>query len=375
MYRIGYDAKRLFHNFTGLGNYSRTLVRDLQHHHPGHEYQLYSPSAPQTPRTEAFFQSDKFTIHTSGQGLSAYWRSRGILEDLQQQGAQLYHGLSHEIPIGIASTKIPSVVTIHDLIYKSQPHLFPFIDRQIYDFKFRYSCRHADRIVAISESTKKDIIKYFKTDPAKIEVVYQTCHEQFKRDVTAERKVAVRNKYQLPKDFLVYVGALIERKNLLGLIKAMERLPKSLGVPLVVIGNGEKYKTKVKKYLAGRTIEKQILFLDNFSFEDLPAIYHEALALCYPSFYEGFGIPIIEALFCKTPVLTSRTSSLPEAGGSGAIYVDPAQPASITNALEKILDDETYGQQMAQEGYAHVQQFRSEPLADQMMRLYKNLIH
>lgn len=373
MLRIGYDAKRLFHNFTGLGNYSRTLVKDLQRFYPENQYHLYSPSAPSNPRTQDFHQSNHLSIHTSTHAIPAYWRSSGIKKDLQKDQIQLFHGLSHEIPMGLKSTKIRSVVTIHDLIFKSQPHLFPFVDRQIYDFKFRYSCQNADRIIAISESTKRDIIKYYKVAPEKIEVIYQTCHEQFKQEVTEEKKAEVQLKYNLPNEYLLYVGALIERKNLLGLIQAMEMLPDSLGVPLVVIGNGEKYKAKVKEYLVGKDIEKNILFLDDFSFLDLAAIYHKALALCYPSFYEGFGIPIIESLFCKTPVLTSRTSSLPEAGGSGAIYVDPRHRESISNALEKILDDDTYGEQMAIEGYAHVQQFRSEPLAEQIMGLYKNI--
>ncbi len=374
MLRIGYDAKRLFHNHTGLGNYSRTLLQDLSQYFPQSEYHLYSPSAPNNSWTSAFHESDHFQIHTSKAAIPALWRSSGIKKDLQQDGIQLFHGLSHEIPLGLQKAKIPSVVTIHDLIFKSHPQLFPFLDRQIYDWKFRYSCEQADRVVAISESTKKDIIRYYKIAPEKIQVIYQTCDEQFKKEVPAERLQEVQKKYQLPQEYLLYVGSLIERKNLLGLIQGMEFLPASLEVPLVVIGNGAKYKARIQKYLAGKAMEKNILFLEDFHFPDLAAVYTSALALCYPSFYEGFGIPLIEALFCKTPVLTSRSSSLPEAAGSGAIYVDPNNRASITNGLEKLLDDDTYGRQLADAGHAHVQQFHSAPLAKAWMNLYENLV-
>lgn len=374
MLRIGYDAKRLFHNFTGLGNYSRTLLQDLTKHFPGQEYHLYSPTAPKQARTALFHQAEHYHIHTTDSAFSAYWRSSGIKKDLQRDQIQLFHGLSHEIPLGLQRTKIPSVVTIHDLVFKSKPELFPFLDRQIYDWKFRYSCQNANRVVAISESTKKDIIRYYKIAPEKIQVIYQTCQEQFKTPVSSAKIKAVREKYQLPEQFLLSVGALIERKNLLGLIKGMELLPEELEVPLVVVGNGPKYKAKVQQYLAGKTIEKNIFFLDDFQFADLAAMYSTALAFCYPSFYEGFGIPLIESLFCKTPVLTSRTSSLPEAAGPGAVYIDPYQRESIANGLEKILEDETYGQRLAQEGFTYVQQFRSAPLTQTWMDLYKKLL-
>lgn len=370
--RIGYDAKRLFHNFTGLGNYSRTLLQDLAQFVPDSEYHLYSSSAPRNARTEAFLETP-FQVHTSNSRWPAYWRSRGLPKDLQRDGISLYHGLSHEIPMGLAATGIKSVVTIHDLVFKSQPQLFPFIDRQIYDWKFKYSCQNADHVIAISESTKQDIIRYYEIPAEKISIIYQTCHPQFKEAVSAEQLAAVKNKYQLPNQFLLYVGSLIERKNLLGLIQAIELLPDELQVPLVVVGEGKKYKTQVQKYLAEKKLEQQVFFLTPFDFLDLAAVYHLALALCYPSFYEGFGIPLIEALFCKTPVLTSRLSSLPEAAGPGASYVDPYSIESIASGLEKILEDESYGQLLEEEGHAYVQRFQSEVLVGNLVEVYEKV--
>ena len=160
MFRLGYDAKRLFNNFTGLGNYSRTLLEDLSNHFPENEYFLFSPKVTKNDRTNPFFDQSKFTIKKA-RGNGIYWRSYGIKKDLLENQIQLFHGLSHEIPIGLQQTTMKSVITIHDLIFKHYPNQFSWIDRNIYDWKFRYSCENADRIVAISENTKKDIIRFY----------------------------------------------------------------------------------------------------------------------------------------------------------------------------------------------------------------------
>ncbi len=374
MLRLGYDAKRLFHNFTGLGNYSRSLLSDLQRYYPQHEYHLYSPKLGQHPRTEIFRNNPPWQLHTATGGPAAYWRSYGIRKDLQQQGIQLFHGLSHELPIGLKKTKVRSVVTIHDLIFKSHPELFPFVDRHIYDWKFRYACRNADQIVAISESTRQDIIRWYGIAPEKIKVVYQTCHEQFKQAIPAEQITRVRTHYNLPQAYLLSVGALIERKNLLGLIKAWERLPKSLQIPIVVVGEGAPYRRRIEQHLVGKAWEKSVIFLDRLQFSDLPALYHEAEALVYPSFYEGFGIPLIEALFCGTPTLTSQVSSLPEAAGPGAQYVDPNDEKSLLAGLQTLLDSTAYRDALQSKGKAYVQQFHSEPLAKAMMAVYQKAL-
>ena len=195
MLRIGYDAKRLFNNFTGLGNYSRTLLQDLSEHFPENEYLLFSPKVKKNDRTKPFFDPSKYTIKTA-KGNSTFWRSLGIKKDLENNQIQLFHGLSHEIPFGLQKTKIKSVVTIHDLIFKHYPEQFPFIDRKIYDWKFKYSCENADRIVAISESTKKDIIHFYNIPPEKIEVIYQTCDALFKTHKFVENPSDFQQKYQ-----------------------------------------------------------------------------------------------------------------------------------------------------------------------------------
>ncbi len=374
MYRIGYDAKRLFNNFTGLGNYSRTLLRNLANFYPDNVYFLYTPRVVKNDETQFFLNSPMFSVQMPRRGSRAYWRSWGMKKALRKHKIQLYHGLSHEIPIGMQQTGIKSVVTIHDLVFKHYPQQYSFFDRQIYDFKFKYACQNADQIIAISESTRQDIIKFYNIPPEKIEVIYQSCHERFMQERSPKTIEATLKRYKLPRDYFFHVGSIIERKNLLGIVQALELLPPDLRLPLVVLGEGKAYKQHVLDYIARKGLEDRVIFL-KADFDDMPALYQQAKVFLYPSFYEGFGIPVLEALFSRTPVITSNVSSLPEAGGPHAYLVDPAQPEAIAKGIRQILTDEALRAHMVEQGYAHAQQFRGEPLTEQLMDLYKKMLN
>ncbi|HHH52955.1 MAG TPA: glycosyltransferase family 1 protein, partial [Bacteroidetes bacterium] len=162
--RIGFDAKRLFLNYTGLGNYSRTLVSNLQRFYPQHEYHLYTTKTTRNKDTEEFFDTSKYTIHECHYSLKSYWRSYSIVENLKNDGIDIYHGLSAEIPFGIDKSGIKTVVTIHDLIFKFFKKDYTLIDRMLYNMKTKYACNHADKIIAISKRTKDDILSIYGID-------------------------------------------------------------------------------------------------------------------------------------------------------------------------------------------------------------------
>ncbi|MCB0653044.1 MAG: glycosyltransferase family 4 protein [Saprospiraceae bacterium] len=372
MLNIGFDAKRLFNNFTGLGNYSRTLLLDLSANFPEEVYFLYTPKVKSLPATNFFLNSPGFQVHRPKRAQKVFWRSLGIKKMLKKHEIDVFHGLSHEIPLGIQHTGIKSVVTIHDLIFKHYPKQYKPIDNLIYDAKFKYACRHADKIVAISESTRKDIIDFYHIDPEKIEVIYQSCNDQFKQKWTVGKINAVLEKYNLPQDFILYVGSVIERKNLLNIVKAIKILPKNVTPHLVVVGEGSAYKNKVHEFLAEHGMEEQVSFIAPV-FEDIPALYQQAKVFVYPSVYEGFGIPVIEALYSHTPVVTSNVSSLPEAGGPDTLQVDPASIEALAEAIEKALTDEQLRQHMITKGYEYVKKFDGDEAAIQMMEMYRKL--
>jgi glycosyltransferase involved in cell wall biosynthesis len=380
---IGFDAKRAFHNQTGLGHYSRNLLHSLSQYYPEHQYYLFNPKPANRFRLQ---DNNLFEILPQvilNKLFPSAWRSSWVKKDLQKLKIDLYHGLSHEIPIGINKTGIKSVVTIHDLIHERYPEQYSFVDVRIYRKKFRYACTHADKVIAISEQTKKDIIEFYQIPESKIKVCYQSCNPDFADRVSEEEKLKVKEGYNLPDEFFLYVGSIIERKNLLNICKAVFLLRNELNIPLVVIGDGGKYKQQVKDYIKQNGLENRIVFLSESSSakssqtfqsaKDFPAIYQSAIAMIYPSFFEGFGIPVLEALWSKLPVITSNTSCLPEAGGEGAYYVNPASAEEIAAGMKKIYTDKQFAATMTEKGWQHAQKFTPQKHAESVMNVYKSV--
>lgn len=378
---IGFDAKRAYHNGTGLGHYSRTLIRSLSEYFPEHEYYLFNPKASSVFSLEGKNLHEVQPAGFPSTLFRSVWRSSWVKKDLKKHTIGLYHGLSHEIPIGIEKTGIKSVVTIHDLIHERFPEQYNPIDVKIYDKKFRYSCHHANKIIAISQQTKKDIIDFYKIPEGKIEVCYQACNPAFAKEVDAQEKKRVKALYGLPDRFFLYVGSIIERKNLLNICKAAFLLRNEIDIPVVAIGDGSKYKQQVKDYIRQNGLEKKIIFLSENpsaksfpSFQsatDFPAIYQSAIAMIYPSFFEGFGIPVLEALWSRLPVITSNVSCLPEAGGEGAYYINPNSAEEIAIGMKRIFTDQEFAERMKVKGWQHAQSFAPQKCAASVMNTYK----
>ncbi|OLY93115.1 Glycosyltransferase involved in cell wall bisynthesis [Cnuella takakiae] len=382
---IGFDAKRYFHNNTGLGNYSRTLVNGLARLYPQNQYTLFNPkpannyTVPQgMPLSEAQPQNWLY------KSLPSFWRSRGIVDDLKKARVDIYHGLSHELPVGIASSGVQSVVTVHDLIFERYPKQYGAYEVYMHRKKIRYACAHANHVIAISKQTAADLHNLYGVPEEKISVCYQSCDPVFARRHSEIKKELILEAYGLPSQFLLYVGSLIERKNLLGILQGMHEAGEALHLPLVVVGAGKAYRKKVNAYMDNKGLGKNVFFLaDNpevpatFNIrrtENLSALYQAATALVYPSYFEGFGIPVLEALWSRIPVITANTSCLPEAGGAGALYIDPASTAEMAAALVRIQDDAEMRQALVNKGWQHAQNFSLEKCCASVMEVYEQLL-
>ncbi len=384
---IGFDAKRAFNNFTGLGNYSRTLIETFAQFYPENTYHLFTPKLNTNPRIADFLENPSIKVHTPAfplNKISPLWRSFFINKDILRSDVSIFHGLSHELPIGL-SKKIKQVVTVHDLIQERYPEYYNAIDRKIYTLKLRQACRQADVVVAISEQTKNDLVYFLKIDPQKIRVIYQSCDAQFSLD-DGQRTMDNRkknpssvvrrpsSKYNLPENYVLYVGTINERKNLLTLVKAVEQLRNTPDeINLVVIGDGGAYFKLVQDYIVQKKLEKLIYLRPKVTFEDMPAIYRAAKIFIYPSFFEGFGIPIIEALWSGVPVITSRGSCFSEAGGKNSIYINPHQSEELAGAIKKINNDSDLRQIMISSGRLFAGKFRAEKIGSEWIDLYKSL--
>lgn len=375
--KIGFDAKRAFQNNTGLGNYSRSLIDSLATGYPEHDYYLFAPKETGMYNWKRFPDMHLITpqarVH---KWLKSVWRSRMVVPALQREGIDIYHGLSHEIPFGIHDSGIRSVVTMHDLIFERYPSQYNPIDVMTYRRKARYACKYADVVVAISEQTKQDLITYYNTPAAKIQVVYQSCDPAFARLHTPEAIEAFKTKYGLPAGYFLYVGSVIERKNLLGIVKAMRILGDRNRLPLAVLGNGGGYRNRVLEVLKQNGMEQEVIWLNDrarLDNSELPQLYQGAKALVYPSLFEGFGIPILEALWSGTPVITSSGSCFGETAGDAALYVDPLEPASIAEAMERILNDDALAADLRSKGFKHAQLFTADKCAAAMMNVYNSI--
>jgi glycosyltransferase involved in cell wall biosynthesis len=379
---IGFDAKRYFHNATGLGNYSRTLVNGLAQLYPQHQYFLFNPKPSQKfGMPQGLPVQEVLPQLFFDKQFSALWRSKRMVKSFAAHKLELYHGLSHEIPAGLKDSKVRSVVTIHDLIFERYPAQYGPFEVRMHRAKIKWACRHADRVIAISRQTASDLQTLYKVPPGKIDVCYQSCDPHFAQPQPETLKAEVQKAYHLPKQFLLYVGSLIERKNLLGICKGMHAAGSRLQLPLVVVGTGKKYREKVASFLAAHNMQHRVHFLadaqgvgpeaDIRHPAHLAALYQMATALVYPSYFEGFGIPVLEALWSRVPVVTSNVSCLPETGGNGVLYVDPASTSEMAAALLRMQNDETLREELINKGWAHAQNFTPQKCTAAVMNVYQ----
>ncbi|WP_343565951.1 glycosyltransferase family 1 protein [Sphingobacterium sp.] len=368
--RIGFDAKRFFNNASGLGNYSRDLIRILSTFVPQNDYILYTPSTS-LERYANLVNPEQIKKPQGyiNQNFPNLWRTKRIVSDLKRDEVNIFHGLSGEIPVDLAPAKIKSVVSMHDLIFMRYPELYHPIDRWIYKKKFAHACRRADKIVAISKQTKNDIVEFFDIPKEKIDIIYQGCHEAFKILKTDVEKQQLKNSLGLPDEFLLNVGTIEERKNALSIVKAIEHID----IPLVIVGRSTKYQLQLQEFIRKHQMENRVYFLSGLNMQELSVLYSAALAFIYPSIYEGFGIPIIEALYSGTPVITTDSGVFPEAGGPASLYVRSQDIEQIKHAIESILNDSNLQQEMSVKGLAHAQQFNDDNLAAQWEKQYLTL--
>ena len=372
--KIAYDGKRIVKNRTGLGNYGRYIINALAKNYPDNAYFIYAEDKGDDNLTKQVVKSNQVTyIYAKAKSAitKAIWRSYSIVKDLSKENVDIYHGLSNEIPIGISSTDIKSIVTIHDLIFIRYPALYKRIDRTIYTWKFKYACLNATRVIAISEQTKRDIISYFKIPEEKIDVVYQGCDTSFSQTVSEEKKERIRQKYNLPEKYILYVGSIETRKNLLLIVKALKLSNEK--VHLIAIGKKTPYVQEVVAYAQENQLESQVTILHQIPFDELPSFYQMASLFVYPSFFEGFGIPIVEALHSNIPVIAAKGSCLEEAGGENSIYIDPTDANALSQAIDLVLSDTTVAERMRVEGKAYVQRFSDIQIAHDMMAVYKKI--
>ncbi len=367
------DVSAAVHRRAGLGRYAESLVRALAEQFPNRWGLFYNRDKGCQPLAGL----ERLPTRTVSAGYKP-WRMAvyvgqllGVGFDRLLPDAQLFHATEHLLP---PFRRIPTVLTVHDLIY----HLFPEHHKPLnYHYLKRTMplyCHRADAIIAISQSTRRDLIAHYGVEPDKVTVVYEAAASHFS-PVPRKQLAHVRTKYDLPERFLLHVGTLEPRKNLIRLLEAIHALrEEGVDLKLALVGaKGWLYEGFFHR-LDELSLGDAVKLLGYVPDEDLPAIYSAATACVLPSVYEGFGLPVLEAMACGTPVACSRAASLPELGGDAARYFDPLNTEDMASALRALWTDENLRREMSRQGQAQAASFSWARAAVETMAVYERLL-
>jgi glycosyltransferase involved in cell wall biosynthesis len=340
--KIGFDAKRYFHNKSGLGNYSRDLLNGMFSEHIEHDYYLFDKHP----------NSIDLLSHTHlvmPKGSAFLWREHGVLSQINAMKLDVYHGLSNELPFGNWRKDVKKIVTVHDAIFRRFPADYPLLDRWIYDKKTDYALKKADVVIATSQATAKDLDFYYRFDTNKIKVIYQSCGPEFKKEIAESVLDEFKTTYHLEQRFLLYVSSFQTRKQHIHLLKAFSFL-KDEKVQLVLSGRkGETFES-CQAFVKEQGLEKRVLFITDLGATDLAKLYRCASAFVYPSKIEGFGIPLIEAAYASLPILVNDVPIFNELAPPNSLSVKVEETELFASQLKVLLEmpKQNYGNYLLQ---------------------------
>ena len=350
----------------GIGRFSYEILKRITQNHPEHDF-LFIFDRPYDP--EFVFADNVEAVVAGPQArhpfLYLLWFEITIPRILKEHKADIFFSPDSYLSL---RTQVPSVSVIHDLNFEYYPKDLLFFARNYNRKMFPRFARKASRIVTVSEYSKGDIEKLYAIPASKIDVVYNAAKENFKPLNENERK-QVREEFTGGSPYFLYVGALNPRKNLVNLLKAFDGLcgrHPDAGLKLLVVGN-KMYRTgPIDDTYREMQFKERVIFKGHMKVEELNKAYGAALALAYVSYFEGFGIPIVEAFRSHCPVITSNLTSMPEVAGDAALLVDPFDVDDISRAMERLLLSETLRNELIEKGEKQVQKFSWDKSAEKL---------
>ncbi len=359
--KIAVDAREMTGPLAGKGRYLYEVVKALAKLDFVNDYLLYTkiPLPGQWPKN---FRN---VIIGGLPGLRQFW----LANDVANRGCDLLWAPTGYLPVVLS--KVPTVVTVHDLAVFVSPSARPALKTRIAErLLLRLAIHKAAKVITVSASTKRDLIGLFAVPDAKIHVSLLGVDHEIYRDDTSTDDDSILRKYQLEPGYLLFIGTLEPRKNIEGLMRAYARTKTDR--PLVIGGQKGWYYQSIFTAVRELRLTSRVHFLGRVPDADLPALYRQAYAFLFPSFYEGFGLPVLEALACGTPVICSNVSSLPEIVGQAGLLIDPSQPKAIAGALQNILDDRTLYTRLKKASVAEAAAFTWQKTAAATLNVFKN---
>ncbi len=373
--KICFDMGPALQGRAGLGRYAGELLAALRRVEPQHDYVAFHNRGPARQGLPAALAD--LPQHSVPLG-NIPWRLStlpvyflGGWQDRRLPACDIFHATDQLLP---RLRRARSVFTLYDVAFVLRPETHTRQNRWFLSLMIPRFLRAADAVIAISECSKRDAVRLYGVDADKIRVIYLAADARF-RPAPPAVQAAARARYELPARFLLYVGAIEPRKNLTMLLDAYRMLlQEDAELRLVVAGPYGWLYAPFLKRLDALGLRERVVFTGWVAGEDLPALYAAAEAFVYPSLYEGFGLPVLEALACGTPVVCSDTSSLPEVAGDAALLVAPGDAAGWAAALRRVLSDAPLRAEMRRRGLAQAARFRWEETARQTLAVYRELI-
>lgn len=371
--KIGFDASRILTlQRTGTENYSFYLAQHLAKKDRKNLYTLYFRRSPNRKELESIIQKNpNFRVKVIP--WPRLWTQGGLAWECLRHPLDLLFVPAHTLPV-IRRSSLKSVVTIHDLgfEYLSEYHQFP---QKLYlDKATKFAARYATQLIAVSRATKRDLIKRFDVPEEKITVVYEGVdQEKFKVQSSKLKTEEVKRKYDIRGDYILFVGTIQPRKNLRRLVEAFSKIANK-DLELVIVGRPGWMFEEIYSAPHDFGVEERVKFLGHVEDEDLADLYRGASCFVLPSLYEGFGLPVLEAMASGIPVVTSCTSSLPEVGGDAAVYVDPYKVSSISAGLAGVIGgSEGFRRSLTRKGFRQVEKFSWEKCAQETLAVFEKV--
>jgi len=374
---IGINARCLQRSRAGIAQYVYYLLLYLKKVDRKNQYVLFlgSNNYIYDDIESLDFLCDVSRMSTKNQFFKIAWQHLYLPLRIKDLKIEVFHEPTFVAPY---FKKCSTVITIHDLSYKLLPDCYTLRNRLYLEWLMERSINSSDKIIAISENTKKDLLLNYKIKEEKVKVVYEGVDEAFRpiADLKNGSLDMVKAKYGIRGDFILTVSLISPRKNMVNLIRAFSMLKKkgAINHQLVIVGKkGWLYKEVFEEAIASN-YEKDIIFCDFVPQYDLVALYNAAGVFVYPSLYEGFGLPLLEAMACDCPVVASNCSSIPEVCADAALLVDPHDPAAFSEAILRILSGVTLRKSLVEKGRVRVSVFPWEKTAEETIKVYNSAL-
>lgn len=358
---IGIDASRATSAApTGTETYSRELIRAMLALDTGDMFRLFTR---ETVARDFFSQNENVSVRAIP--FPRLWTHVRLSAEMLRHPVDVLFVPAHVLP---PVHPRRSIVTIHDLGHLYYPEAHPLAQRQYHVAATRWNARAAAHILADSEATRDDIVRWCGVSEEKISVVYPAYDAELFHIVDdRERLAEVRSRFRIDRDYVLAIGTIHPRKNYVRLIQAVAKLDKHLG--LVIVGKRGWLYQEIFGEVRRLGVEKRVRFLDYIPAAELPALISGAHVFAFPSLHEGFGLPVLEAQACGTPVVCSMTSSLPEAAGDGALFVDPCDVDAIAAAIERLIKDRGLREKVVANGVKNLERFSWKQSAEKVLKI------